>query len=71
MILTELTVGALLVTTIPLEIAALPGVVPLAAAGVTSKVEKHFDIKFADLNGVDPQIVTAFGAALLAEENAP
>ncbi len=36
--------------------------------GVISELENYFGIKFADLNGVDPQIVTAFGAALLAEE---
>ncbi len=37
-------------------------------AFITGKVEKHFGIKFADLGGVDPQTVAAYGAALLAAE---
>jgi len=49
------------------EVAMVGGVAKYA--GVTSELESHFGIKFADLNGVDPQIVAAFGAALLAEEN--
>ncbi len=36
---------------------------------VANEVASHFGIKFADLSGVDPQTVAAFGAALLAEEN--
>ena len=31
-------------------------------------VERHLGLRFADLGGVDPQIVGAFGAALLAAE---
>ncbi len=38
-------------------------------AVVTNKVASHFGIKLADLNGIDPQMVAAYGAALLAEEN--
>ncbi len=49
------------------EVAMTGGVAKYA--GVTREVESYLGIKFADLNGVDPQIVTAFGAALLAEEN--
>jgi len=49
------------------EVAMTGGVAKYA--GVTREVERYFGIKFADLNGVDPQIVAAFGAALLAEEN--
>ena len=36
---------------------------------VMNELERRLDLKFAHLNGVDPQIVAAFGAALLAEEN--
>jgi len=36
--------------------------------GVRREVERQLGLKFAGLGGVDPQIVTAFGAALLAEE---
>ena len=35
---------------------------------VRCEVENHLGLRFADLGGVDPQIVAAFGAALLAEE---
>lgn len=35
---------------------------------VKREVERHLGLKFADLGGVDPQIVGAFGAALLAGE---
>jgi len=38
-------------------------------AVVTREVERQLGLKFADLGGVDPQIVAAFGAALLAEES--
>ena len=38
-------------------------------AAVTREIERQLGIKFADLGGVDPQIVAAFGAALLAEES--
>jgi len=38
-------------------------------AVVTREVERQFGLKLADLRGIDPQIVAAFGAALLAEEN--
>ena len=36
--LTLLAIGALLATVMPLEIATLPVVIPVAATGVTSKV---------------------------------
>jgi activator of 2-hydroxyglutaryl-CoA dehydratase len=36
--------------------------------GVKREVERQLGLKFAELGGVDPQIVIAFGAALLAEE---
>jgi predicted CoA-substrate-specific enzyme activase len=36
---------------------------------VKREVERHLGLKFADLGGVDSQIVAAFGAALLAEES--
>jgi predicted CoA-substrate-specific enzyme activase len=35
---------------------------------VKREVERHLGLRFADLGGVDPQIVCAFGAALLAGE---
>lgn len=35
---------------------------------VMAIVEKNLGLRFADLGGVDPQIVAAYGAALLAEE---
>jgi hypothetical protein len=31
-------------------------------------LEKNLGLRFADLGGVDPQIVVAYGAALLARE---
>jgi predicted CoA-substrate-specific enzyme activase len=49
------------------EVAMTGGVAKNAA--VTREVERQLGLKFADLGGVDPQIVAAFGAALLAEEN--
>jgi predicted CoA-substrate-specific enzyme activase len=48
------------------EVAMTGGVVKNAA--VKREVESHLGLRFADLGGVDPQIVAAFGAALLAEE---
>jgi len=36
---------------------------------VAREVERQLGLKFTDLGGVDPQIVAAFGAALLAEES--
>ena len=35
---------------------------------VKREVERHLGLRFADLGGVDPQIVAAFGASLLAGE---
>ncbi len=49
------------------EVAMAGGVARFA--GVTSEIENHLEIKFADLKGIDPRIIAAFGAALLAEEN--
>ena len=49
------------------EVAMTGGVAKNAV--VAREVEKHLGLKFADLGGVDPQIVAAFGAALLAEES--
>jgi predicted CoA-substrate-specific enzyme activase len=49
------------------EVAMTGGVAKNAV--VAREVEKQLGLKFADLGGVDPQIVAAFGAALLAEES--
>lgn len=49
------------------EVAMTGGVAKNAV--VTREVERQLGLKFADLGGVDPQIVAAFGAALLAEES--
>jgi predicted CoA-substrate-specific enzyme activase len=49
------------------EVAMTGGVAKNAV--VAREVERHLGLKFADLGGVDPQIVAAFGAALLAEES--
>jgi predicted CoA-substrate-specific enzyme activase len=48
------------------EVAMTGGVAKNAV--VAREIERQLGIKFADLRGVDPQIVAAFGAALLAEE---
>jgi len=48
------------------EVAMTGGVAKNAV--VTREVERQLGLKFADLGGVDPQIVAAFGAALLADE---
>lgn len=49
------------------EVAMTGGVAKNAV--VAREVERQLGLKFADLGGVDPQIVAAFGAALLAEES--
>jgi predicted CoA-substrate-specific enzyme activase len=49
------------------EVAMTGGVAKNAA--VARDVERLLGLKFADLGGVDPQIIAAFGAALLAEES--
>jgi activator of 2-hydroxyglutaryl-CoA dehydratase len=36
--------------------------------GIKREVERQLGLKLAELGGVDPQIVTAYGAALLAQE---
>jgi predicted CoA-substrate-specific enzyme activase len=48
------------------EVAMTGGVARNAV--VKREVERHLGLRFADLGGVDPQIVCAFGAALLAGE---
>lgn len=48
------------------EVAMVGGVAGNAV--VKGEVERHLGLTFADIGGVDPQIVAAFGAALLAEE---
>jgi activator of 2-hydroxyglutaryl-CoA dehydratase len=48
------------------EVAMVGGVARNAA--VKREVEQHLGLRFADLGGVDPQVVAAFGAALLAGE---
>lgn len=48
------------------EVAMTGGVARNAV--VKREVERHLGLRFADLGGVDPQIVAAFGAALLAGE---
>jgi activator of 2-hydroxyglutaryl-CoA dehydratase len=35
---------------------------------VVAIVERNLGLPFADLGGIDPQIVAAYGAALLAKE---
>jgi len=35
---------------------------------VVARLEKNLNLKFADLGGTDPQVVAAYGAALLARE---
>jgi len=49
------------------EVAMAGGVAKYTA--VKKDVERQLGLKFAELGGVDPQIVAAFGAALLAEES--
>lgn len=49
------------------EVAMTGGVAKHAV--VKREVERQLRLKFANLGGVDPQIVAAFGAALLAEES--
>jgi predicted CoA-substrate-specific enzyme activase len=48
------------------EVAMVGGVARNAV--VKGEVERHLGLRFADLGGVDPQIIAAFGAALLAWE---
>jgi predicted CoA-substrate-specific enzyme activase len=48
------------------EVAMTGGVAKNAV--VVKEIERQLGIKFTDLKGVDPQIIAAFGAALLAEE---
>lgn len=48
------------------EVAMVGGVARNAV--VRNEVERHLGLRFADLGGVDPQVVAAFGAALLAGE---
>jgi predicted CoA-substrate-specific enzyme activase len=48
------------------EVAMVGGVARNAV--VRNEVESHLGLRFADLGGVDPQVVAAFGAALLAGE---
>lgn len=49
------------------EVAMTGGVAKIAV--VIKEVEKQLGLKFTDLGGVDPQVVAAYGAALLAEES--
>ncbi|MFA5367671.1 MAG: acyl-CoA dehydratase activase [Dehalococcoidia bacterium] len=49
------------------EVAMIGGVANYA--GIKREVERQLGLKLAELGGVDPRIVTAYGAALLAQES--
>jgi predicted CoA-substrate-specific enzyme activase len=49
------------------EVAMIGGVANYV--GIKREVERQLGLKLAELGGVDPQIVTAYGAALLAQES--
>lgn len=63
------------ITSIARRIDVLPEVAMVGGVAknvvVKSEVEKHLGLEFADLGGIDPRVVAAFGAALLAGEGYP